>query len=242
MIPPTRLLDSEFLTSPLLFFFFLSANSSTLFPAAPLTASGRSRNPAGPTPSSQGGVEELQQLGSVFIPLQSEAKRQNWVSPAIQKLSWAHSAAHLFVFFWFLHFHLDLFPWNHAVLALLPVLQILRQKKWVEIWDIKTCNCPQATTGTATLDIWTGPELSSPPLAFLFFLRLCRFSFFPFCKMGVFWWQISYYLVNVDSWHHEIKSTITFLWCFSFFLFFDCFLDLLWESEQNTTFTMQKLN
>lgn len=29
--------------------------------------------------------------------------------------------------------------------------------------------------------------------------------------------------------------------CFSFFLFFDCFLDLLWESEQNPTFTMQKL-
>lgn len=51
------------------------------------------------------------------------------------------------------------------------------------------------------LDICTGPELSSPPLAFLFFLRLCLFSFFPF-----------------------------FLWCFSFFLFFDCFLDLLWES------------
>lgn len=49
------------------------------------------------------------------------------------------------------------------------------------------------------LEIWTGPELSS--FVFLSFLRLCRFSFFPF-----------------------------FLCCFSFFLFFDCFLDLLLES------------
>lgn len=51
------------------------------------------------------------------------------------------------------------------------------------------------------LEICTGPELSSPPFAFLSFLRLCRFSFFPF-----------------------------FLCCFSFFLFLDCFLDLLRES------------
>lgn len=53
------------------------------------------------------------------------------------------------------------------------------------------------------LEICTGPELSSPPFAFLSFLRLpvCRFSFFPF-----------------------------FLGCFSFFLFLDCFLDLLRES------------
>lgn len=50
------------------------------------------------------------------------------------------------------------------------------------------------------LEIWTGPEFSSPPFAFLSFLRLCRFSFFPF-----------------------------FLF-FSFFLFLDCFLDLLRES------------
>lgn len=41
----------------------------------------------------------------------------------------------------------------------------------------------------------------SSPFVFLSFLRLCRFSFFPF-----------------------------FLCCFSFFLFFDCFLDLLRES------------
>lgn len=51
------------------------------------------------------------------------------------------------------------------------------------------------------LEICTGPEFSSPPFAFLSFLRLCRFSFFPF-----------------------------FLCCFSFFLFLDCFLDLLRES------------
>lgn len=48
------------------------------------------------------------------------------------------------------------------------------------------------------LEICTGPEFSSPPLDFLSFLRLCLFSFFPF-----------------------------FLGCFSFFLFLDCFLDLL---------------
>lgn len=53
------------------------------------------------------------------------------------------------------------------------------------------------------LEIWTGPEFSSSsPFDFLSFLRLCRFSFFPF-----------------------------FLVCFSFFLFLDCFLDLLWESR-----------
>lgn len=49
-------------------------------------------------------------------------------------------------------------------------------------------------------EICTGPEFSSP-FAFLSFLRLCFFSFFPF-----------------------------FLCCFSFFLFLDCFLDLLRES------------
>lgn len=51
------------------------------------------------------------------------------------------------------------------------------------------------------LEICTGPEFSPPPFAFLSFLRLCLFSFFPF-----------------------------FLCCFSFFLFLDCFLDLLRES------------
>lgn len=50
------------------------------------------------------------------------------------------------------------------------------------------------------LEICTGPVFSSP-FDFFSFLRLCRFSFFPF-----------------------------FLCCFSFFLFFDCFLDLLRES------------
>ena len=33
-----------------------------------------------------------------------------------------------------------------------------------------------------TLEICTGPEFSSPPLDFLSFLRLCLFSFFPFCS------------------------------------------------------------
>lgn len=50
------------------------------------------------------------------------------------------------------------------------------------------------------LEICTGPEFSSTPLVFLSFLRLCLFSFFPFCF---------------------------FLCCFSFLLFLDCFLDLL---------------
>lgn len=53
------------------------------------------------------------------------------------------------------------------------------------------------------LEICTGPEFSSPPFAFLSFLRLCRFSFFPF-----------------------------FLCCFSFFLFLDCFPDFLRESKK----------
>lgn len=47
----------------------------------------------------QGRVQELQKLCSIFVSL--------------------------FVFLWFLYFHLYLLPWNHAVFALFPVLQIL---------------------------------------------------------------------------------------------------------------------
>lgn len=45
---------------------------------------------------------------------------------------------------------------------------------------INETDCP---IGVVTLDICTGPEFSSPPFFFsLFFLRLCRLSFFPFCN------------------------------------------------------------
>lgn len=143
------------------------------------------KNSSGPQRTlSQGGVEELEQLGSVFIAL-----KDTTLAWAREDKSRRHSVTHLFVFFRFLHFHLDLFPWNHAVLPLFPVLQILRRKKLHDLKNgLRRCaSC--AHTGTATLDICTGPELSSPPLAFLLFLRLCRFSFFPFCRRMRFWWH-----------------------------------------------------
>lgn len=129
MIPPTRLLDSEFLTSPL-FFFFSFLQTPRLCSPRP-----RWRLPAG---------AEIQQVqrrrhrvelrnsssSARFLSRCKVKPSVKTVSPVIQKLSRARSAAHLFVLLWFLHFHLDLFPWNHAVLALLSVLQILRQKKW----------------------------------------------------------------------------------------------------------------
>lgn len=51
------------------------------------------------TVASQGRVQELQKLCSIFVPL--------------------------LVFLWLLYFHLYLLPWNHAVFAFFPVLQIL---------------------------------------------------------------------------------------------------------------------
>lgn len=55
----------------------------------------------------------------------SEKKQTNKQSINYKK---AHLIAYLFVFLWFLYFHLYLLPWNHAVFALFPVLQILKEK------------------------------------------------------------------------------------------------------------------
>lgn len=94
-------------------------------------------------------------------------------------------------------------------------------------------------TGVVTLDICTGPEFSSPPFLFsLFFLRLCRLSFFPFCNemSDIFQPIFQYLLIKFFSKPQVIKTwdkmqPVTFLCCFSFFRFLDCFLDLLRESE-----------
>lgn len=106
------------------------------------------------------------------------------------------------------------------------------------LWSRSFCLCELATYfslmgpwWTFTLEIWTGPEFSSP-FAFLSFLRLCRFSFFPFCKNK--FQRVTYKILRslqiLETWDKKIKNT--FLGCFSFFLFLDCFLDLLRESEQ----------
>lgn len=95
------------------------------------------KNSSGPQRTlSQGGVEELEQFGSVFIAL-----KDTTLAWAREDKSRRHSVTHLFVFFRFLHFHLDLFPWNHAVLPLFPVLQILRRKKLHDLkkWPTEMC-------------------------------------------------------------------------------------------------------